>query len=108
MIDFRYHLVSLVSVFLALAVGIVPWAMTALFDKDRQFLHDPPLVELAPLAPPALRRLHLDRDHHQFQVDLGPPELDGVRQPQAARLSIVAERPGDGASARRGFALSDR
>lgn len=24
----------------ALAIGIVPWAMTALFDKDRQFLHD--------------------------------------------------------------------
>lgn len=25
---------------IALALGIVPWAMTALFDKDRQFLHD--------------------------------------------------------------------
>ncbi|MDB5756335.1 MAG: hypothetical protein JWR56_2763 [Massilia sp.] len=24
----------------AIAVGIVAWAMTALFDKDRQFLHD--------------------------------------------------------------------
>lgn len=25
---------------IALLVGIVPWAMTALFDRDRQFLHD--------------------------------------------------------------------
>ena len=25
---------------IALALGVVAWAMTALFDKDRQFLHD--------------------------------------------------------------------
>lgn len=25
---------------IALAIGMVAWAMTALFDKDRQFLHD--------------------------------------------------------------------
>jgi len=46
---------------LALAIGIVVWALTAFLDKDRQFLHDklagtrliqlPPPVKTPPSAP---------------------------------------------------------
>ncbi len=37
---YAFHLTSKADVAIAIVVGMAAWASTALFDKDRQFLHD--------------------------------------------------------------------
>lgn len=44
------------SIGIAMAIGVVAWALTALFDKDRQFLHDRVLGTRVVSLPKAARK----------------------------------------------------